>query len=53
MISESLSSFIKEDYTIYILSDSEKQQERLRIIFEDRGDNIPFTYQPHITRRLC
>ena len=42
MISESLSSFIEEDYTIYILSDSEKQQERLRVIFEDRGDNIPF-----------
>ena len=43
LISESLSSFINEDYTIYILSDSEKQQERLRVIFEDRGDNIPFT----------
>ena len=42
LISESLSSFIKEGYTIYILSDSEKQQERLRVIFEDRGDNIPF-----------
>ena len=43
LISDTLSSFIKEDYTIYILSDSEKQQERLRVIFEDRGDNIPFT----------
>lgn len=43
LISDSLSSFIKEGYTIYILSDSEKQQERLRVIFEDRGDNIPFT----------
>lgn len=43
LISDSLSSFIKDDYTIYILSDSEKQQERLRVIFEDRGDNIPFT----------
>ncbi|MGV8962405.1 MAG: transcription-repair coupling factor [Candidatus Saccharimonadaceae bacterium] len=43
LISESLSSYIKLDYTIYILSDSQKQQERLRVIFEDRGDNIPFT----------
>ena len=43
LISESLSNFVKQDYTIYILSDSEKQQERLRVIFEDRGDNIPFT----------
>ena len=43
LISEALSSFVKQDYTIYILSDSEKQQERLRVIFEDRGDNIPFT----------
>ena len=43
LISDSLSSFIKEDYTIYILSDSQKQHERLRVIFEDRGDNIPFT----------
>ena len=43
LISDSLGSFIKDDYTIYILSDSEKQQERLRVIFEDRGDNIPFT----------
>ncbi len=43
LISESLTSFINEGYTIYILSDSEKQQERLRVIFEDRGDNIPFS----------
>ncbi len=43
LISESLTGFIKEGYTIYILSDSQKQQERLRVIFEDRGDNIPFT----------
>ena len=43
LISESLTNFIKEGYTIYILSDSQKQQERIRVIFEDRGDNIPFT----------
>lgn len=43
LISDSLNSFVKEGYTIYILSDSEKQQERLRVIFEDRGDKIPLT----------
>lgn len=42
LISESLTSFINEGYKVYILSDSEKQQERLRVIFKDRGDNIPF-----------
>lgn len=43
MISESLSDFIKKGYSIYILSDSAAQIERLRTIFADRGDNIPFT----------
>ena len=43
MISESLGTYIHDGYTVYILSDSQKQQERLRVIFEDRGDNIPFT----------
>ncbi len=32
-----------EGYTIYILSDSEKQHERLRSIFEERGDKVEFT----------
>ncbi|MDD2474371.1 MAG: transcription-repair coupling factor [Dysgonamonadaceae bacterium] len=43
LISESLKDFIENQYTIYILSDSAKQQERLRVIFEDRGDKISFT----------
>lgn len=43
LISDSLSAFIDEGYTIYILSDSEKQQQRLQAIFKDRGDKIPFT----------
>ena len=30
-------------YTIYICSDSLKQTDRIRAIFEDRGDNISFT----------
>lgn len=42
-ISESFHDFMKKDYKIYILSDSEKQTERLRLIFEDRNDQITFT----------
>ena len=43
MISESFGDFLKKGYEIFILSESEKQIERLREIFRDRGDNIPFT----------
>lgn len=43
LISDSFSKFLADGYKIYILSDSEKQIERLRAIFEDRGDDIRFT----------
>ncbi len=43
LISESLQKFIADGYAIYILSDSQKQNLRLKAIFEDRGDNIQFT----------
>ncbi|MDH6305152.1 transcription-repair coupling factor (superfamily II helicase) [Parabacteroides sp. PF5-5] len=43
LVSESLRNYLSEGYTLYILSDSEKQTERIRTIFEDRGDDIPFT----------
>ncbi len=43
LISESFSKFLGEGYRLYILSDSEKQIERLKVIFEDRGDKIDFT----------
>ncbi|MDE6175662.1 MAG: transcription-repair coupling factor, partial [Duncaniella sp.] len=42
LISESFSKFLAEGYRIYILSDSEKQIERLKVIFSDRGDSIDF-----------
>ena len=42
LLSESLHQFTDEGYTLYILSDSEKQQKRLHHIFEDRNDSIPF-----------
>ena len=43
IISKSFHDFMEKDYLIYILSDSEKQIERLRLIFEDRNDRIIFT----------
>ncbi len=43
LISESFKKFLEEGYRIFILSDSPYQSERLRAIFEDRGDHISFT----------
>nr|WP_255489387.1 transcription-repair coupling factor [Dysgonomonas sp. 216] len=43
LVSEALHDYINKGYTIYILSDSEKQNKRIKAIFEDRGDNILFT----------
>lgn len=43
LVSESFHKYLKGGYTIYILSDQEKQADRIRAIFEDREDHIPFT----------
>ncbi len=60
LISESFGHFIAEGYEIYILSDSDRQIERLRAIFADRGDDISFKaventlhegFVDHVTRR--
>lgn len=42
LISDSFHQFLNNGYTIYILSDSAKQIERLRVIFNDRHDKIEF-----------
>jgi transcription-repair coupling factor (superfamily II helicase) len=42
LLAASLHRFSEEGYTIYILSDSEKQQKRLSHIFEDRNEAISF-----------
>lgn len=42
LIADSFTGFLGEGYTIYILSDSEKQIERLKAIFADRGNDITF-----------
>ena len=60
LIADSFTRFLSEEYEIYILSDSELQNERLRDIFEERGDEIRFTpvartihegFIDHATRR--
>lgn len=43
LISESFGQLLADSYTIYILSDSRSQTERLRAIFSDRSENIAFT----------
>ena len=43
LISSSFKDFIAKGYKIFILSDSAKQIERLRVIFDDRHDEISFT----------
>lgn len=42
LVDESFTDFLRQGYTIYILSDSEKQTERLKAIFEEREDHITF-----------
>ena len=43
LVSESFHKYLEDGYKLYILSDVEKQATRIRAIFEDRGDDIPFT----------
>ncbi len=43
LVGESFHRYLDGGYTLYILSDVEKQATRIRTIFEDRGENIPFT----------
>lgn len=43
LISDDFKKMLADGYKLYILSDSAKQIERLKVIFEDRGDDIEFT----------
>ena len=43
LISSSFREFLQNGYRILILSDTPYQNERLKAIFEDRGDDITFT----------
>ena len=42
LIAASFADFLERGYTLCILSDTDKQHLRLRTIFEERGDEIPF-----------
>ena len=44
LVSGCFRDFMERGYTLYICTDSEKQAKRLKDIFEERGDNITFTY---------
>ncbi|MDR1455277.1 MAG: transcription-repair coupling factor [Tannerella sp.] len=43
LVSDSFHRYLSEEYTLYLLSDSDKQAERVRAIFQDRGDPVAFT----------
>ena len=43
LVSESFQHYLGEGYTLYILSDVEKQAARIHAIFDDRKEDIPFT----------
>lgn len=42
LVSESFQNYLAEGYHLYVLSDSEKQTQRIKAIFQDRGEDIPF-----------
>jgi transcription-repair coupling factor (superfamily II helicase) len=43
LVSESFAACLSKGYTLYLLTDSSRQAERIRDIFRDRGDHLPFT----------
>jgi len=43
LVAESFKEYMEKGYTLYICSDSMKQTDRIRAIFEDRGEEIAFT----------
>lgn len=47
LVANSFKEYLAKGYTLYICSDSGKQINRIRTIFEDRGDQIPFNGVEH------
>lgn len=43
LVAASFKEYLAKGYTLYICSDSKKQTDRIRAIFEDRNDQITFT----------
>ena len=46
-VSSTLTDYIQKGYRLYILADNKGQTDRLRTIFDERGDDIPFTPVDH------
>jgi len=47
LVSQSFEDYLQNDYKLYILSDVDKQTERIKTIFEDRGEDRPFISVSH------
>ncbi|MGN0036798.1 MAG: transcription-repair coupling factor [Bacteroidaceae bacterium] len=43
LVSTTFRAFLDKGYTLYICTDSAKQAQRIRAIFEERGNQLPFT----------
>ena len=43
LVAGSFKDYLEQGYSLYICSDSTKQTDRIKAIFEDRGDKIQFT----------
>lgn len=43
LVASSFKDYLEKGYSLYICSDSMKQTDRIKAIFEDRGDQIHFT----------
>ena len=43
LVASSFKEYLEKGYLLYICSDSTKQTDRIKAIFEDRGDKIQFT----------
>lgn len=42
LVTHAFKEYLNENYTLYICSDSSKQIARIRSIFDERGDELPF-----------
>lgn len=43
LVAQAFTDYLDRGYQLYVCSDSAKQTQRIRAIFEDRGDQISFT----------
>ena len=43
LVSQNFKGHLEKEYRLFLLTDDQHQAERLKAIFEERGDEIPFT----------